>query len=34
VVGMLTIGLIGLLIDLTIRLLSRRLLPWSLAMTK
>ena len=34
VVGMLTIGLIGLLIDLTIRLLGRRLLPWSLAMTK
>ena len=34
VVGMLTIGLIGLLIDLTIRLLSRRMLPWSLAMTK
>jgi len=34
VVGMLTIGLIGLLIDLTIRLLGRRMLPWSLAMTK
>jgi NitT/TauT family transport system permease protein/taurine transport system permease protein len=34
VVGMLAIGLIGLLIDLSIRLLSRRLLPWSLALRK
>ncbi len=34
VVGMLTIGVAGLLIDLSIRLISRRLLPWSLAMTK
>lgn len=33
-VGMLTIGLIGLLIDATIRVLSRRLLPWSLALSK
>lgn len=33
-VGMLTIGIIGLLIDTAIRLLSRRLLPWSLAMSK
>jgi len=33
-VGMLTIGLVGLMIDTAIRLLSRRLLPWSLAMSK
>jgi ABC-type nitrate/sulfonate/bicarbonate transport system permease component len=33
-VGMLTIGLIGLLIDTAIRVLSRRLLPWSLALGK
>ena len=33
-VGMLTIGLIGLLIDTAIRVLSRRLLPWSLARGK
>jgi ABC-type nitrate/sulfonate/bicarbonate transport system permease component len=33
-VGMLTIGLIGLVIDTAIRLLSRRLLPWSLALSK
>ncbi len=32
VVGMLTIGLIGLLIDIAIRMISRRLLPWSLAL--
>jgi NitT/TauT family transport system permease protein/taurine transport system permease protein len=32
VVGMLTIGLIGLLIDVAIRVFSRRLLPWSLAL--
>jgi NitT/TauT family transport system permease protein/taurine transport system permease protein len=32
VVGMLTIGLIGLLIDVAIRMISRRLLPWSLAL--
>jgi ABC-type nitrate/sulfonate/bicarbonate transport system permease component len=34
VVGMLTIGLVGLLIDSAIRILSRRLLPWSLALSK
>lgn len=34
VVGMLTIGLIGLLIDSAIRILSRRLLPWSLALSR
>ena len=34
IVGMLAIGLIGLLIDTFIRLLGRRLLPWSLAMSK
>ncbi len=34
VVGMLTIGIIGLVIDTAIRLLSRRLLPWSLALSK
>jgi len=33
-VGMLTIGIIGLMIDTAIRLLSRRLLPWSLALSK
>ncbi len=33
-VGMLTIGVIGLLIDTAIRLVSRRLLPWSLALSK
>lgn len=33
-VGMLSIGVIGLLIDTAIRLLSRRLLPWSLALSK
>ncbi len=33
-VGMLTIGIIGLVIDTAIRLLSRRLLPWSLALSK
>jgi len=33
-VGMLTIGVVGLLIDTAIRALSRRLLPWSLAMSK
>ncbi len=33
-VGMLTIGIVGLAIDTVIRLLSRRLLPWSLAMSK
>jgi ABC-type nitrate/sulfonate/bicarbonate transport system permease component len=33
-VGMLTIGIIGLVIDTVIRLLSRRLLPWSLALSK
>ena len=32
VVGMLTIGLVGLLIDSVIRILSRYLLPWSLAL--
>ena len=34
VVGMLTIGIVGLMIDTVIRLLSRRFLPWSLAMSK
>lgn len=34
VVGMLTIGIAGLTIDLVIRVLTRRLLPWSLAMAK
>jgi ABC-type nitrate/sulfonate/bicarbonate transport system permease component len=34
VVGMLTIGVVGLLIDSAIRALSRRLLPWSLALTR
>ncbi len=33
-VGMLTIGIIGLLIDTVIQVLSRRLLPWSLALSK
>lgn len=33
-VGMLTIGIVGLLIDTVIRILGRRLLPWSLAMSK
>jgi NitT/TauT family transport system permease protein/taurine transport system permease protein len=33
-VGMLAIGLIGLLIDTAILMLSRRLLPWSLAMSR
>ena len=33
-VGMLAIGVIGLLIDTAIRVLSRRLLPWSLALSK
>lgn len=34
IVGMLTIGLIGLLIDTIILVLSRRLLPWSLALSR
>ncbi len=34
IVGMLAIGVIGLLIDTFIRLLGRRLLPWSLALSK
>jgi NitT/TauT family transport system permease protein/taurine transport system permease protein len=33
-VGMLAIGITGLLIDTAIRVLSRRLLPWSLALSK
>ena len=33
-VGMLTIGVVGLLIDTLIRILGRRMLPWSLAMSK
>jgi len=33
-VGMLTIGFIGLIIDAAIRTLMRRLMPWSLAMAK
>ncbi|HZP79577.1 MAG TPA: ABC transporter permease [Pseudolabrys sp.] len=32
IVGMLTIGIIGLLIDVAIRFFGRRLLPWSLAL--
>ena len=34
IVGMATIGLVGLLIDWVIRSLSRRLLPWSRALAK
>jgi len=34
IVGMLTIGIIGLLIDNIIRLLSRHLLPWSPALSR
>jgi NitT/TauT family transport system permease protein/taurine transport system permease protein len=34
VVGMLTIGLVGLLIDTAIRTLGRKFLPWSLALSK
>jgi ABC-type nitrate/sulfonate/bicarbonate transport system permease component len=34
IVGMATIGLVGLLLDWLIRSLSRRLLPWSRAMSK
>jgi ABC-type nitrate/sulfonate/bicarbonate transport system permease component len=33
-VGMLAIGVVGFLIDTAIRVLSRRLLPWSLALSK
>lgn len=33
-VGMLTIGVVGLLIDTAIRVLGRRLLPWSLALSR
>ena len=34
VVGMLTIGLVGLLIDTAIRTLGRKFLPWSLALSR
>lgn len=34
IVGMLTIGIIGLLIDVAIRVVGRRLLPWSLVLSK
>jgi NitT/TauT family transport system permease protein/taurine transport system permease protein len=34
IVGMLAIGIVGLLIDSTILVVSRRLLPWSLALRK
>ena len=34
VVGMLTIGLVGLLIDTAIRALGRKFLPWSLALSR
>jgi NitT/TauT family transport system permease protein/taurine transport system permease protein len=34
IVGMLAIGIVGLLIDSTILVMSRRLLPWSLALRK
>jgi ABC-type nitrate/sulfonate/bicarbonate transport system permease component len=33
-VGMLSIGVVGFLIDTAIQMLSRRLLPWSLALSK
>lgn len=33
-VGMLSIGIVGLMIDAAIRLLSRQMLPWSLALSK
>lgn len=33
-VGMLTIGIVGLMIDTAIQMLSRRMLPWSLALSK
>ncbi|RTL55173.1 MAG: ABC transporter permease [Bradyrhizobiaceae bacterium] len=34
IVGMLTIGIVGLLIDVAIRILGRQLMPWSLALGK
>jgi NitT/TauT family transport system permease protein/taurine transport system permease protein len=34
VVGMLTIGLVGLLIDTAIRVLGRKFLPWSLTLSR
>jgi ABC-type nitrate/sulfonate/bicarbonate transport system permease component len=34
IVGMLAIGIVGLLIDTTILMMGRRLLPWSLALRK
>lgn len=34
IVGMLTIGIIGLLIDVAIRVVGRRLMPWSLALSR
>ncbi|MFZ1001942.1 MAG: ABC transporter permease subunit, partial [Pseudolabrys sp.] len=34
IAGMLTIGVVGLLIDTAIRVLGRRLLPWSLALSR
>jgi ABC-type nitrate/sulfonate/bicarbonate transport system permease component len=34
VVGMLTIGLMGLAIDVALRIIARRFMPWSLAMAK
>jgi NitT/TauT family transport system permease protein/taurine transport system permease protein len=34
IVGMLTIGVVGLLIDAAIRWLSRRVMPWSLALSR
>lgn len=34
IVGMLTIGIVGLLIDVTIQIIGRRLMPWSLALSR
>ncbi|CAM5408279.1 hypothetical protein AFEL58S_02147 [Afipia felis] len=34
IVGMLTIGVVGLLIDVAIRVVGRRLLPWSLVLSR
>lgn len=34
IVGMLTIGIVGLLIDVAIRVVGRRLMPWSLALSR
>ena len=34
IVGMATIGIVGLLIDRVIRVLTRRLMPWSQALSR